>query len=79
MNGTVKECIDDYKKKDNVDSVILAAVLKIYKIYYITTGMMDIKADVYLASDFSEETFTFKEHLHLKNIYLERLHQKLVS
>jgi hypothetical protein len=63
LNSSVENCMTYYKSRDNVDSAVIAAVLKISKVCYDTTGMVDIQVDVYMVSDFLEETFTYNEQL----------------
>lgn len=63
MKDNIKDSIIDYKMRDNVNNASLVSMFKIYKIQNEATGMFEIKVDVYLISDFKEETSKFNEQL----------------
>lgn len=63
MKDNIKDSIIDYKKRDNVDNASLVSMFKIYKLQNEATGMFEIKVDVYMVSDFKEETSKFNEQL----------------
>lgn len=63
MKDNIKDSIIEYKMRDNVDNALLVSMFKIYKIQNDATGMFEIKVDVYLISDFKEETSKFNEQL----------------
>lgn len=63
MKDTIKDSLLDYKKRDNVDNASIVSMFKIYKLQNEATGMFEIKVDVYMVSDFKEETAEFNEQL----------------